>query len=101
MGFFRFWRPPSWISHSRLSRTTLSVVPLDEWIQKPSSLLSKFRFFVAYELRYMCSSESSGLESAILNFYFRSGLTVILMSYLDSVFEVLSNDVSHAVLFDV
>ena len=47
----------------------------------------------------MCSSESSGLESAILNFYLRSGRTVSLMGHLDSVFEDLSNDVSIAILF--
>ena len=31
---FRFWRPPSWISHFRLSRTTFPVVSLDRWTQK-------------------------------------------------------------------
>ena len=49
----------------------------------------------------MCSSRSSDLECAIWNFYSRSGRTVILIGYLDSVFEDLSDGVSHAVLFDV
>ena len=51
----------------------------------------------------MCSSDSPGLESAILNLYFRSGRKVIQMGHLDldSVFEDLSNDVLHAILFYV
>ena len=53
----------------------------------------QIRFYVAYELRYMCSSDSSSLESAILNFYFWLGRTVILMSHLNSVFEDLLNSV--------
>ena len=97
--FFWFWWSLSWISHFRLSSTTFPVVPLIRWTQKTSIYSLKFCFFVAYELRYKCSSGLSGLESAILNCYFRSGHTVILMGHLDLVSEDLPNDVSHAVFF--
>jgi len=44
---------------------------------------------------------SSGLESAILNFYFRSGSTVFPMFQLDRMFKDLSNDVLRAIFFAV
>jgi len=58
----------------------------------------------AYKLRYMClwssSDSESGVEiqngvpeSAILNFYLRSGRTIFPMCHLDRILKVLSNDV--------
>jgi len=41
------------------------------------------------------------LESAILNFYFRSGRTVFTMCHMDGIFEDFSNDVLQAILFAV
>jgi len=58
----------------------------------------KVRFYVFLADRYMCVRVcvySAGLESAI---YFRSSCTIFLMCQLDSVFEELSCDVSHAIL---
>jgi len=50
----------------------------------------------------MCLSNISGVESAILNSYFRSGRKIFPMGELDTVFENLSNDdVSQAILFAV
>ena len=68
-------------------------------------LACEIRFYVAYELSYMCSSSSSGLESAILNFYFWLDRAVIKMGHSYSIFEDddLFNDVSHAIglLFEI
>jgi len=47
----------------------------------------------------MCLSNISGLESAILNFYFRSGVKIIPMGELDTVFIDLSNDLSQAIYY--
>jgi len=63
--------------------------------------LFKFRVYAAYVLRYMYFRSSSGLESAIVNCYFRSGFTVFAMCPLDRGFKDLSNDVLHAILFAV
>jgi len=49
----------------------------------------------------MCLSYISGLESAILNSYFRSGRKIFPMGELDTVFKDLSNDASQAILFAV
>jgi len=48
----------------------------------------------------MCLGNISGLESAILNFYFQSGCKIFPMGELDIVFKDLSNDVSQAILFN-
>jgi len=85
-----FWIPPYWISHFRLSFTTFKVDSLDRWTSKTLISLFKLCFYVACKLRYMCLSSSSGLESAILNFYFQSARTVFPMSHMDRIFKDLS-----------
>jgi len=62
---------------------------------------NKFRFYVAYKLKYMCLSNISVLESDILNSYFPSGHKIFPMGELNTVFKDLSNDVSQAILFAV
>jgi len=56
-------------------------------------LAFQITFIVAYKLNYVCLSSSSGLESAILNFFFPSGRTVFPMCQLDRIFKDLSNNV--------
>jgi len=46
-------------------------------------------------------SNISGLESAILNSYFRSDRKILSMGELETVFKDISNDVSQAILFAV
>jgi len=51
------------------------------------------------EIYVLCNN--SGLESAILNFYSRSGHKIIPMSELDTVLKDISNDSSQDILFAV
>jgi len=67
--------------------TTFTVDSLDRLTSKTLISLLKLCFYVAYKLRYMCLRSSSGLASAILNFYFRSARTVFLMCHMDTIFS--------------
>jgi len=58
-------------------------------------------FLCCLEARDICLRSSSGLESAILNFYFRSARTVLPMCHMDRIFKDFSNDVLQAILFAV
>jgi len=49
----------------------------------------------------LCLSNFSGLESAILISYFRSGRKILPMGELDTVFKDQSNDVLQAILIAV
>jgi len=63
---YQVWKPPTWISHFRLSRITSPIVLLDRSTPKTSIWLLKFGFYFANQLikvfKLKCWSEVRHLE---------------------------------------
>jgi len=63
---------------------------------------------LAFQISFLCYLQAEiylfkvkFLESARLNFYFRSDRTVFPMCYLDRIFKDVFNDVLHVIVFAV